>query len=126
MGFSISQIVHFIFRILFGLSLIGLGIRNQTEYQKNVNIAEKSLSLISPKLMSYKIYLNDFLKYHSFLLIPIGFGIIFGIKTTKVFAIIYTFIQVLLIDNFYFYTDHKFLRNALIDLSILGSVLYLN
>lgn len=126
MAFSISSILHFIFRILFGLSLIGLGIRNHTEYQKNINIAEKSLSKISPKLMNYKIYLNDFMKYHSFLLLPIGFGIIFGIKRTKIFALFYTFVQILLIDNFYFYSDYKFLKNGLIDLSILGSVLYMN
>jgi len=126
MAFSITCILHFIFRILFGLSLIGLGIRNHTEYQRSAYIAEKSLARISPKLMIFKIYLNDFLKYHSFLLVPIGFGTIFGIKKTKIFALFYTFVQIMLIDNFYFYTDHKFLRNALIDTSILGSVLYLN
>ncbi len=126
MAFSVSYFLHFIFRILFGLSLIGLGIRNHTEFQRNINIVEKSLAKISPKLLNYKVYVDDLLKYHSFLLIPIGFGIILGIKRTNVFALIYTFVQVLLIDNFYFFTDQKFLRNALIDFSILGSCLYMN
>jgi len=126
MAISLSSIIHFIFKLLFGLSLIGLGIRNQYEFQKNINIAEKSLTNIYPKLSTLKIYLNDFLKYHSILLIPVGLGVIFGLQATKIFALFYTFIQILLIDNFYFYKDLKFLRNATIDLSILGSILYMN
>jgi len=126
MSLSVSNIFYYIFKILFGLSLIGLGIRNQTEYQKNINIAESSLLRINSKLGKFKDHLNDFLKLHSSLLIPAGIGIILGIKKTKIFAVFFTILQILFIDNFYFYKDPKFLRNTLIHLSILGSVLYIN
>lgn len=125
MASTISKIIHYIFKILFGLSLVALGIKNYYEHQKNLNIAEQSLARLSPRLKPYKVYLKEFLRIHSLLPIPIGIGVIFGIKRSKMFSLMFVFFQILLIDNLFFYQSPKYVHNALMYSSLLGSILYL-
>jgi hypothetical protein len=119
--------LNFFFRLLFGLSLISLGINSFNDKTKNINTAETTLQKISPRLeKNLKNYLPDLIKVHRSLLILIGIGLIFNISSVKVLAVMYFITQVTLLDNFILYKDQKFFRNFMIQLSIMGSVLMMN
>lgn len=119
--------LHFFFRLMFGLSLITLGIITQNENSKYIYTAQTTLSKISGNLeKNLKNYLPDILKVHRSLLILIGIGLIFNLSSVKVFAVMYFITQVILLDNFLLYKDQKFFRNFLIQLGIFGSVLSIN
>ena len=124
-----KKLFHVLFRLIFGLTLIGLGVRTLTEMNRIEPFVSQTMDQIQHKILK-KDFNISFLKAHTqnivfaeaFLFMASGFLTIFGFGFAKFFAFLAIFVELSLVHNVYFYREPKHLIMASAFLGILGGV----
>ncbi len=125
-----KKLFHVFFRLLFGLSLIGLGIYTLTDMNKLDTYVNQTIDQIQHKVLK-KDFDISFLKQNSlsilyaesFLLISSGLFTIFGFGLAKLFAFLAIVIELSLVHNVYFYREPRHWVLASAFLGVFGGVL---
>jgi hypothetical protein len=125
-----KKLFHVIFRLLLGISLIGLGIRTLTETSKLDSYVSQSFDQIQHRVLKKSFDITHFKQYselivfsEGYFFIAGGFLTIFGFCLSKLLIFIAVLIDLTLIHNVYFYRETKHLILASGFLGIFGGVL---
>ncbi len=125
-----KKFFHVIFRLLFGVALIGLGLRTLNEVSKLDTYVNQSIDQIQHKVLKKNFDITQF-KQHSeniifaeaYCFIAAGLLTIFGFSLAKLLTFVAVAIDLVLIHNVYFYRDPKHWILAAGFLGIFGGVL---
>ena len=125
-----KKILNILFRLLFGLSLVGLGLRTLTDTQKLSGYVEQTIDNIQHRFLKKNFEITQF-KHHStyivfteaYLFIATGLMTIFGFSLAYILGFFAILIDLTLIHNVYFYNDQRYLVMATGLLGIFGGVI---
>lgn len=125
-----KNIFHVFFRLLFGLSLIAIGLQGIHNIDSTVPHAEKTYNLITHHnaLKSYEFLRKPAISNHIGHLVLAHYGLfiaggllsIFGFCTGKFLVFLGVAANIALIHNPYFYREDKFIVNSLKYLAVFG------
>jgi hypothetical protein len=127
-----KKLFHVFFRLLFGLALIGLGIRTLTDINRLDTYVNQTIDQIQHKYLKKNFnYDISPLKQHSlnilyaesFLFFSSGLFTIFGFGFAKLLAFLAVVIELGLVHNVYFYREPRHLVLASAFLGVFGGVL---
>jgi hypothetical protein len=107
-----KKLFHILFRFLFGIALIGIGLRIITDVTSNINYVNQTIDQIQHKLLKKDFKITN-LKQHStnivyaeaFLFFASGLFTFFGFGFAKLLAFFAILIELALVHNVYFYRD---------------------
>lgn len=127
------KLLHVFFRFLFGLTLIGLGVRLLTEVNRLEPFVSQTIDLVQHKLLA-KEYSIAKLKPHShnivfaeaFLYIASGLFTISGFSLAKFTGLLAVIIELSFVHNAYFYREPKHVVMASAFTGIFGAILNFN
>lgn len=127
-----NSFLHYFFRLLFGLSLIGLGLKTITDINKIEPFVSQTIDQIQHRVLKKQFKISH-LKQHSqnlvyfdgFLLIASGLFIINGFRFSKVMIFLAVLLDLLLIHNLYFYKEQKYEIYRSLLVSLFGGVINL-
>ena len=125
-----KKVFHILFRLIFGLTLVALGVKTLIEVNNLSNYVTQTIGQIQHKLLKKDFNISP-LKQHStnivfaeaFLFIASGLLTIFGFKFAKVLTFLAIVIELGLVHNIYFYREPVHLVLASGFLAVFGGVL---
>jgi hypothetical protein len=125
---AICRLFGYLLKLVFGLSIVGLGIQglqNAHKSEARINQSIGQLAELSQQKVLHKLKdFNHIIKYvDSALLVIAGLLLILNFKGAGFFAFIAIAVQVGLLTNPLIYKDVKVLHQAIRYLAILGGVL---
>ncbi len=123
-----QSIIHVFFRLLFGLSLISLGMKGLCSINDLHGFASQNIRLIgetikTPKVVEFRQFSLQITLAENYLYLVSGFLVIFGMGLGKLTAFLAVLIDLALIHNPYFYSEPKFKTISALYLGIFGAVL---
>ena len=134
MGF-VKCTVTFLFRALFVVALVGLGVRHFLDINNNIPNVQKNLKLAESKLPKNEFLTKGFEKSHTMvfeilnvhagLLILTGLLALFRFKLCKVTMFVFVVLELALNNNYLLVRDERYLQNTLKYVSLFASVLYI-
>jgi hypothetical protein len=125
---AICRLWGYLVKLLFGLSLVGLGIlglqkANSVENRIGQSITNLANLSNQPLLHKLKEHINILKYFDSALFVITGLLLILNFKGAGFFAFLAVALQVALLSNPLFYKDIKVLQQAVKFIAILGGVL---
>lgn len=134
MGF-LRCTITFIFRALFVTALIGLGVKNFLDINKNIPKVQNTLKLAETKLPKHNLldqallhantYVFELMNFHCGLLLLTAFLALFRFRLASFTMFLFVVLELALKNNYYFVKDEQFIHNALKYASLFASVLYI-
>lgn len=126
-------IFHFLFRLVFGLALVGLGLHGLSNINTSAERADKTVDLIREHYFFKQPSFAPILKEHSktlvvahyYLFVVAGAFSILGLGLAKLLTFLAVLGNLALIHNVYFYNDEKTLVTAMKYVALLGGSLNL-
>jgi hypothetical protein len=107
-----KKLFNILFRLLFGLALIVLGMITLTEVNKLDSYVNSTIDQLQHKVLKKHFNITGLKQnsehivfFEAFLFLSSGLLTIFGFCFAKVFAFLAVLIELSLVHNIYFYTD---------------------
>lgn len=128
-----KKLFHVLFRLIFGLSLIGLGIRTLADVNRMEPFVSQTIDQVQHRILKkdfnitpLKEHSQDILFAEAFLYIASGLFTMFGFSLAKFTGLLAVLIELSLVHNAYFYREPKHLMLASAFLGVFGAVLNMN
>jgi len=124
-----------IFRALFVTALLGLGIKNFVDINKNIPKVQNTLKLVEGKLPKNvllkqtidraNVYIFELLNFHCGLLILTALLALFRFRLASLTMFMFVLLELVLKNNYFLVKDEQYINNALKFVSLFASVLYI-
>lgn len=125
----------FVFRALFVLALVGLGVKNFLDINKNIPKVQNTLRLAETKLPKHNlveqalkkanIFVFELMNFHCGLLLLTALLALFRFRLAGFTMFLFVLLELALKNNYLLVRDEQFITNALKYASLFASVLYI-
>lgn len=127
--------VTFVFRALFVTALIGLGVKNFLDINKNIPKVQNTLKLAETRLPKHNlvdqafqkanIFVFELMNFHCGLLLLTALLALFRFRLAGYTMFLFVLLELALKNNYFLVKDEQFISNALKYVSLYASVLYI-
>jgi len=134
MGF-LKCTVTFIFRALFVIALIGLGVKNFLDINKNIPRVQNTLKLLETRLPKHNLvnqtlqkantFVFELMNFHCGLLLLTALLALFRFRLAGFTMFMFVLLELALKNNYFLFRDEQFISNALKYSCLFASVLYI-
>lgn len=134
MGF-LKCTITFIFRALFVTALLGLGVKNFLDINRNIPRVQNTLKLAGTRLPKHSLVdqtlqkantlVFELMNFHCGLLLLTSLLALFRFRFAKFTMFVYVLLELALKNNYFLTKDEQFIHNGLKYISLFASVLYI-